>query len=66
VLPGSKPIPELILEDRPPYYAALRSADAAFSQGSTDVSKMEEMLSRLLAAQLVQIHKQATGIKAAD
>jgi Fic family protein len=64
VLPGSKSIPELILEDRPPYYSALRSADSAWINGIVDVSEMETMLSRLLSAQLVQIHEQATGIKA--
>ncbi len=64
VLPGSKSIPELILEDRPPYYSALRSADAAWTNGIVDVSEMEAMLSRLLSAQLVQIHEQATGMKA--
>jgi Fic family protein len=64
VLPGTKSIPELILEDRDPYYAALRAADSAWDRGVLDVAEMEAMISRLLAAQLVQIHEQATGIKA--
>lgn len=64
VLPGSKSIPELILEDRKPYYVALRAADAAWKNQKIDLSGMESYLSRLLSMQLVQIHEQATGIKA--
>jgi Fic family protein len=63
VLPGRKSIPELILEDREPYYGGLRAADQAFARGLTDLSAMENFLSRLLSAQLVQIHEEATGIK---
>jgi Fic family protein len=64
VLPGTKSIPELILDDRDSYYAAPRTADSAWGRDVLDVSKMEALISRLLAAQLVQIHEQATGIKA--
>jgi hypothetical protein len=64
VLPGRKSIPELILQDREPYYGALRAADEAFVRGVIDLSAMEDLLSRLLSAQLVQIHEEATGIKA--
>lgn len=66
VLPGRKAIPELILEDRATYYSALRAADAAWARGSLDVSEMEAMVSRLLAAQLVQVHADATGVKAPE
>jgi Fic family protein len=62
VLPGTKTIPDLIREEPTPYYEALRSADAAWSQGKMDLSAMETLISSLLAAQLVQIHEQATGI----
>jgi Fic family protein len=63
VLPGRKLIPELILERREPYYDALRAADGALAQGATDLSAMENLMSALLSAQLVQIHEQETGIK---
>lgn len=64
VLPGTKTIPELIAEDRDPYYNALRLADAEWEKQKLDVSAMEDLISRLLAAQLVQIHEQATGRRA--
>jgi Fic family protein len=64
ILPGEKTIPELIAEDKAPYYAALRSADSAWDSGKLDVSEMETLVARLLAAQLVQVHEKATGKKA--
>ena len=63
VLPGRKLIPELIMENREPYFDALRAADDAAAQGVIDLSEMENLLSGLLSAQLVQIHEDATGIK---
>jgi len=66
VLPGTKTILELIDEDRDPYYKALRLADAEWEKGKVNVSAMEELISRLLAVQLVQIHEQATGVKAPE
>jgi Fic family protein len=65
VLPGEKTIPEFIAEERTPYYRALRDADAAWNEGRLDVSRMESLMSSLLAKQLVQIHEKATG-KPAD
>lgn len=56
-----KNIPELIVENRLPYYAALRSADAAWAKGTLDVSGMEDMIAGLLATQLASIHFRATG-----
>jgi Fic family protein len=61
ILPGTKTIPDLIVADRDPYYEALRLADQAWQAGNLDVSKMEGLMSALLAQQLVAIHKQATG-----
>jgi Fic family protein len=61
-LPASqKTIPQLIEEDRAPYTAALRHADAAFKEGRLDMSLMEKLLSDLLATQLVFLHDAATG-----
>jgi Fic family protein len=56
-----KNIPELIVEDRTPYYAALRRADEAWSNGEVDISMMESLISSLLAKQLASIHFRATG-----
>lgn len=62
VLPaGEKNIPELIVENRDPYYQALRDADKNAACGRIDVSKMEDLLASLLAAQLVAFHEKATG-----
>ncbi len=52
LLPGRKIVPERIRDDRQPYYAALRAADHAWSQGNLDISEMEGYLARLLEAQL--------------
>ena len=61
VIPGTKTIPELIVENRSPYFDALHQGDAAWQQRTIDVSAMEELMSSLLAKQLVEIHHQATG-----
>lgn len=61
VLPGNPTVPELIVQDRAPYYEALRQADEADKQGRLDVSAMEELMDNLLARQLITIHEQATG-----
>ena len=61
ILPGEKTIPDLIVADRNPYYEALRRADQAWEEKSLDVSQMEQMMSSLLAAQLVALHQKATG-----
>jgi hypothetical protein len=61
VLPGTTTIPELIVNNRAPYYSALRKADEAYAEGRLDVSEMEELMDSLLAAQLVRVHEQATG-----
>jgi Fic family protein len=60
-LPGTKTIPEQIAKDKFPYYDALESADKAWSSGRTDVSLLEELLSDALAAQLLYLHRLATG-----
>ena len=60
-LPGEKTIPDLIVASREPYYAALRKADAGWESGTLDIAAMEGLMSSLLAAQLYEIHQQATG-----
>ena len=58
---SDKTIPELIGEDRTPYYTALRQADEAWNHGRLDLTAMEELISSLLAAQLVHLLGRATG-----
>jgi Fic family protein len=60
VFPGTKTIPDQITDCRKPYYAALDAADAAWEKNIVDVSEMEALLSRLLAAQLLSAHVAAT------
>jgi fido (protein-threonine AMPylation protein) len=59
VFPGTKTIPELIIENRDEYYAALDAADVAWAAQRLDVSRMEALLDRLLAAQLLKAHEEA-------
>jgi Fic family protein len=60
ILPGTKTIPDQISEDKRPYYKALEAADASWKQkGAVDVSELEAMLGRMLAAQLLQATKEA-------
>ena len=61
VLPGSPTIPDLVVENRGPYIQALRKADQGWARGDLDLAAMEELMSSLLAAQLVTLHQQATG-----
>jgi Fic family protein len=56
-----KTLPELIQEDREPYYVALRDSDKAWGQGRLDISSMEAYLSAKLAEQLVAVHRLASG-----
>jgi Fic family protein len=60
-LPGIRTIPEQIAVDKTPYYVALEAADASLASPHIDLSVMENMLSKMLAAQLVQLHNDATG-----
>ena len=61
ILPGVKTIPEMIVADRDPYYEALRKADDAWKAGTLDVGLMESLMSSLLAKQLADVPRQATG-----
>ncbi|HEY7391883.1 MAG TPA: Fic family protein [Bryobacteraceae bacterium] len=63
-LPGRTTIPDQIVQRRDAYVDALQKADAAWEEGALDVSAMEDLMSSLLAAQLVEIHKLATGKEA--
>jgi Fic family protein len=52
-MPGVTTIPELIAQNKDPYYAALEAADEFELTGNVDVSEMERLLSNLLAKQMV-------------
>lgn len=52
LLPGKKIVPELIRENRQPYYDALRAADKHWEEGDFDVSELADYLQTLLTAQL--------------
>jgi len=60
VLPGTPTIPQQIVTRRDLYYAALRAADDGLIQtGIPDTRAMEQMLSDMLANQLLSVHNQA-------
>lgn len=61
LLPGTPTIPEQIVENRNPYFAALDAADAAFANDEIDLSVMEELLSGMLAVQLKNAYERAGG-----
>jgi len=60
-LPGTKTIPDQISKDKNPYYKGLESADQNFKDDTIDVSELEIMISKMLAAQLYELHNMATG-----
>jgi Fic family protein len=60
-LPGVNTIPDQIAAAKDPYYEALEAADVASNATKVDVGKMEELVSRLLAAQLLRVHDAAIG-----
>jgi len=55
VLPGRRTIPDQIAENKTPYYKALESADSAWQAGKVDLTAMKDLLSSMLAQQLVAI-----------
>lgn len=52
-MPGVMTVPEMVAQNKDPYYKALEAADAAEQKGSLDVSDMEYLLGDLLAKQMV-------------
>lgn len=61
VLPGTPTIPDLIVDNRQPYFDALDSADDAWLRGTLDVTRMEALLASLLATQLASFYRAAGG-----
>jgi Fic family protein len=61
-VPGARTIPDLIAENKTPYYEALEAADTIWaSQQQIDLTQLEEVLGNLLAEQLVSALEQASG-----
>ncbi len=61
-IPGTRTIPDLISENKTPYYEALETADERWaSQQTVDLTQLEEVLGNLLAVQLVSALEQASG-----
>jgi Fic family protein len=63
ILPGSNTIPEQIIAHRKAYYDALEVADSALKEGRIDVSAVEELLTGMLASQLLSVSEIASGSK---
>lgn len=61
-LPGLPTIPDQITKNRRPYFDALDAADDAWREGRIDLSRMEELLSGMLAKQLHGAYEQAGGV----
>ena len=53
-LPGKRTVPELIAENKQPYYKALDAADLACKNGKVDVSVMEQILTDALKLQITE------------
>ena len=56
VLPGKRTIPDQIAANKTPYYKALEAADIAWEGGIVNLAAMKDLLSSMLAEQLVAIH----------
>jgi Fic family protein len=59
LLPGTNTIPEQIATNKAPYYEALEAADEYWKQDKLDLSMLEQLLSGLLANQLLSLHREA-------
>lgn len=52
-IPGVQTVPEMIANNKAPYYRALESADDSYKGKRIDISEMHELLRNLLARQMV-------------
>jgi Fic family protein len=61
-IPGTRTIPDLISQNKTPYYDALEAADGRLaSQQAIDLTQLEEVLGNLLAEQLISALEEASG-----
>jgi hypothetical protein len=51
--PGRVTVPDLIVAQKQPYYAALDAADAAWKTSGVDVGEMETLIEELLRQQIM-------------
>jgi hypothetical protein len=61
ILPGTPTIPDQIAADKSPYYKALEVADKEWAKEKVDVSALENVIEEMLAQQLVNAAKEASG-----
>jgi Fic family protein len=59
VLPGRRTIPDQIAEHKDPYYDALDAADTAWAAGKIELTQMKDLLSSMLAEQLLAVHTES-------
>lgn len=60
-IPGNRTIPEMIIDNRVPYYEALEQADTSPPDAPVVLGKMEALLEALLAKQLLTVVSEASG-----
>jgi Fic family protein len=60
-IPGNPTIPEMIIDNRAPYYEALEQADKGLDKNTIDVKEMESLVEALLAKQLLTVVSEASG-----
>jgi hypothetical protein len=62
VLGARRSLLDLIVDTKPPYYAALEAADAAWADNNRiDLGALEGLLEKLLGAHLVSVLEEAKG-----
>jgi Fic family protein len=61
LLPGTPTIPDQIATNKSPYYKALEAADTEWAKDKVDVSELEAVIEGMLARQLINAAKEASG-----
>ena len=62
ILPGSPTIPDQIAANKQPYYDALENADERWKEsGGVDITETEKMIDAMLAQQLLNATREASG-----
>lgn len=60
-IPGNPTIPEMIIDNRAPYYDALEQADRGSEKDAIALGDMESLIESLLAKQLLTVVSEASG-----
>ena len=66
LLPGTPTIPDQIADNKQPYYKALEAADREWAKEKVDVSGLETVIEGMLAQQLINAVKRASGEASSD